>query len=271
MTAVGLAQFVDQPERFAVWEPVRARAVRASGGSPNQAARSPADVLATQDDAKLLEVTRPARRRTSWPLCVSPPRGTKTASRSSTTIFPIGTWLDLAERGVFGLGSSSDGRCRYGKTSWMMRRRPGTPMEMRSDLPSQVTSVRTTINVTTASVRRRRGIADETYSSDARPAPSEPFALPAVVDSDATGKAASKLFSVLSDSTGDSTVCAHPLLFGPFQGGGVVRFGNGSARSTRKTADSLAPKSRGTRRAGGGRRGSHATKPLRRRRCAPSA
>ncbi len=58
--------------------------------------------------------------------------------------------------------------CRYGKTSWMMRRRPGKPMEMRSDLPSQVTSVRTTINATTESVRRRRGIADETYSSDAR-------------------------------------------------------------------------------------------------------
>ena len=228
-------------------------------------------MLATQDDAKLLEVTRPARRRTSWPLCVSPPRGTKTASRSSTTIFPIGTWLDLAERGVFGLGSSSDGRCRYGKTSWMMRRRPGKPMEMRSDLPSQVTSVRTTINATTASVRRRRGIANETYSSGARPAPSEPFALPAVVDSDATGKGCKQAVCGAVAQRQDSTVCARPLLFGPFQGGGVVRFGNGSARSTRTTADSAAPKSRGTRRAGGGRRGSHATKPLRRRRCAPSA
>ena len=44
---------------------------------------------------------------------------------------------------------------RYGKTSWTMRRRPGRPIEMRSDLPSQVTSVSTTISATKAIVRRR--------------------------------------------------------------------------------------------------------------------
>jgi hypothetical protein len=57
----------------------------------------------------------------------------------------------------------------YGRTSWMMRRRPGKPIEMRSDLPSHVTSVRTTINATKAMVRRR-GTVLETYSRDARPA-----------------------------------------------------------------------------------------------------
>jgi hypothetical protein len=54
----------------------------------------------------------------------------------------------------------------------MMRRRPGKPREMRSDLPSQVTSVKTTTSATRASVRSR-GIADETYSRDARPAASD--------------------------------------------------------------------------------------------------
>ena len=45
----------------------------------------------------------------------------------------------------------------------MMRRRRGKPTEMRSDLPSHVTSVRATINATRAMVRRR-GTALETYS-----------------------------------------------------------------------------------------------------------
>jgi hypothetical protein len=55
-----------------------------------------------------------------------------------------------------------------------MRRRPGTPSEMRSDLPSQVMSVRTKINATRAMVRRR-GTVNETYSPHSRPARSEPF------------------------------------------------------------------------------------------------
>jgi hypothetical protein len=62
----------------------------------------------------------------------------------------------------------------YGRTSWKMRRRPGTPNEMRSDEPSHVTSVRTTTNATRATVRSR-GTGRETYSSAARPAGSEPF------------------------------------------------------------------------------------------------
>ena len=67
---------------------------------------SPPGVLGQQPTAELLELTRPARRRTSWPLCVSPPRGTEAASRSSTTIDPVEPWLDLAERRGLGLGSS---------------------------------------------------------------------------------------------------------------------------------------------------------------------
>ena len=67
-------------------------------------------------DAELLELTRPARRRTSWPLCVSPPRGTEAASRSSTTIDPVEPWLDLAERRGLGLGDSG------GVSAWRRRR-----------------------------------------------------------------------------------------------------------------------------------------------------
>ena len=44
-----------------------------------------------------------------------------------------------------------------------MRRRPGRPNEMRSDVPSHVTSVRATITATRAMVRRR-GTVPETYS-----------------------------------------------------------------------------------------------------------
>jgi len=64
-----------------------------------------------------LEVTRPARRSASWPQCVSPPQGSRTASRSRTTIFRIGASLDLAERGVFGLGSLTcqEGAAELGK------------------------------------------------------------------------------------------------------------------------------------------------------------
>jgi hypothetical protein len=51
-----------------------------------------------------------------------------------------------------------------------MRRRPGKPIEMRSDVPSHVTSVRTTTKATSAIVRRRGTVA-ETYSRDARHAP----------------------------------------------------------------------------------------------------
>jgi hypothetical protein len=70
---------------------------------------------------------------------------------------------------------------RYGRTSWMMRRRPGKPTEIRSDFPSHVTSVRTTINATRAIVRRRDTVI-ETYSRGPRPAGSEPFgASPLVV------------------------------------------------------------------------------------------
>ena len=64
---------------------------------------------------------------------------------------------------------------RYGKTTSTMRRRPGKPIEMRSDLPSHVTSVRTT--TATRAIVRRRGTVDETYSRDTRPARSEAFAL----------------------------------------------------------------------------------------------
>jgi hypothetical protein len=52
------------------------------------------------------------------------------------------------------------GNCRMlrgpaGSTSLRMGRRPGNPNAMRSDLPSHVTSVRTTIKATKPSVRRR--------------------------------------------------------------------------------------------------------------------
>lgn len=59
----------------------------------------------------------------------------------------------------------------------MMRRRPGTPIEMRSDLPSHVKSVRTTINAMRAMVRKR-GRVLETYSSDARADRLQTFAPP---------------------------------------------------------------------------------------------
>ena len=58
-------------------------------------------------------------------------------------------------------------RCRYGTASWMMGRRRGRPIEMRRVFPSQVTSVRTTINATSA-MARRRGTVDQTYDNMSR-------------------------------------------------------------------------------------------------------
>jgi hypothetical protein len=49
-------------------------------------------------------------------------------------------------------------------------RRPGTPNEMRSDLPSQVTSVRTTIK-TTRPIVRRRGTRGEPTAPESQSSP----------------------------------------------------------------------------------------------------
>lgn len=55
----------------------------------------------------------------------------------------------------------------YGRASWMSRRRPGKPTEMRSDLPSHVMSVRTTTSATSAIVRRRGTVANRTRVASA--------------------------------------------------------------------------------------------------------